>query len=376
MKKFYFACLVLIVGCYTAFSQNSDNNTAATKKKEAIAPEKEAEKDKKETEQKRVSVNSEEPSSSEQGNTSDLKDSNLITEETVESGEREEEEKEEKKDLEMKKDSEVPENPFLTGEDKAATGEEKQTHDSDTPENPFLAGEETVSADESIDEVERRGIDLLIDLGLGVSLSRFFIKPEDLTTEGKPSFLFNSGVIISFADMFFTGIAIRYMQLSVDLSSSYSTISGVYPYTSVKTNTNELLTYVSVPIKFGMRFELNKITPYFYADIEPAYLTGSNQFISKEIRTVFTDSSEYFMAGEKNTQDMETTSNRKRGQIFVGGSIGIEFTYGYGSVYIDGGCKYGIFDTDVSETQGHSIPWRNASSVIYFPVSLGIRFFL
>ena len=183
-------------------------------------------------------------------------------------------------------------------------------------------------------------------------------------------------MIIPFADKFFAGIAIRYMQLSVDLSRSYSTISGYYPFTSVKTNTNEVMTFVSVPIKFGMRFEFNKLTPYFYVDIEPAYLTGSNQFISEEIHTIFSDGSEYFLPGEKNTQDMETTGNRKREQIFVGGGIGIEFPYGYGSVYIDGGCKYGVFDTDVSEAQGHSKPWRNASGVIYFPVSLGIRFYL
>ena len=267
---------------------------------------------------------------------------------------------------------ELPSNPFVSDD-------EEQVESSDIPENPFTSDEETISEAETVEKQEgeeRRIIDILVDLGIGASLSRFTIKPEDVSVEGKPSFLFNPGVLIPFKRLFFAGISIRYMQLSVDLSRSYSTISGNYPSTSVKTYTNEIMTFVSVPVKVGMRFELGKIIPYFYADIEPAYLTGSNQFISEEIHTVFMDGSEYFLPGEKNTKDMETTDNRKREQIFIGGGIGIEIPYGYGSVYLDGGCQYGVFDTDISEEQGHSMPWRSGSSVIYFPVSLGIRFFL
>jgi len=347
MKNRYLACIVLIIACNVAFSQNPTDTTAA-KKNKAPASEKKADS---ETGKKEDKTEVKTPPVSAKTDTIEK----VINED----------------------DSDVPENPFVTGEEEGITDEAEKEDITEVPENPFLTGgEETVSADESIDEAEGGGIDFLVDLGLGVSLSRFFIESEDLTTEGKPSFLFNPGVIIPFADKFFAGIAIRYMQLSVDLLRSYSTVSGYYPLTSVKINTNEIMTYISVPIKLGMRFELNKLTPYFYADIEPAYLTGSNQFISEEIHTKFADGSEYFLPGEKNTQDMETTASRKREQIFIGGGIGIEFPYGYGSVYIDGGCKYGVFDTDVSEAQGHSKPWRNASSVIYFPVSLGIRFYL
>ena len=366
MKKIYLACLVWIVVCNVALSQNP-TDTTAVKKKEVTASEKKVKKDAEKAEQEKISESSEKKADSEKSKTEDtteVKDPSVSANADT------------TKEAEKTDDSDVPENPFVTGVDETAVSETEQSDDSETPENPFLTGEETVSVDEPLDETEGGGIDLLVDLGLGVSLSRFFIEPEDLTTEGKPSFLFNPGVIIPFAKRFFAGISVRYMQISVDLSSSYSTISDNYPSTSVKTYTNEIMTFISVPLKLGMRFELSKIIPYFYADIEPAYLTGSNQFISEEIHTVFTDGSEYFLPGEKNTKDMETTGNRKREQIFVGGGIGIEFPYGYGSVYIDGGCKYGVFDTDISEAQGHSMPWRNASSVIYFPVSLGIRFFL
>lgn len=377
MKKIYLACMISIVVCTVALSQNPTDTTAAKKKEE-------------------VTESSEKPSLP-KPDKADSKPASTDTtvvkkEKAADSGKSKTEDKAEvkdppdssktdttkeaKEDVKKTDESEIPENPFLTGEEETAVIETEQADDSETPENPFLTGVETVSADEPIEEAEVGGVDIIVDLGLGVSLSRFFIEPEDVTTEGKPSFLFNPGVIIPFAKRFFAGVAIRYMQLSVDLSISYSTIDNDYPSTSVKTNTNEIMTYVSVPIKLGMRFELNKATPYFYADIEPAYLTGSNQFIATEIKTIFTDGSEYFIASEKNTKDMETTGSRKREQIFIGGGIGIELPYGYGSVYIDGGCKYGVFDTDISEEQGHSIPWRNAGRVIYFPVSLGIRFFL
>ena len=318
MKKIYLICMVLIVVCNLAFSQNPTDTTTVKKGKDTT------------------------------------------------------------KEAETKDDSDVPENPFIT-EEEAADSETKQEDDAEMPENPFLTGEETVSADEPIEEEEGGGIDILVDLGLGVSLSRFFIEPEDLSTKGKPSFIFNPGVIIPFAKIFYGSIAIRYMQLSVDLSHSFSSADDSYAKIISKTNTNEVMTFLSVPIKVGMRFETQRITPYFYADIEPAYLTGSNQFVSKEVRGVFPDGTEYLMPGEKNTSDINTTDYRERHQIFIGGGVGIEISYGYGFVYIDGCCQYALFETDNPDFNtkvDHSIPYRSSSRVIYFPVSLGIRFFL
>ena len=274
--------------------------------------------------------------------------------------------------IEKTEDSEMPANPFLSGEDKQAAS-------SETPENPFVSEEEPISEAEPAEEEkeeERRVVDILVDLGLGVSLSRFFIEPKDITTEGKPSFLFNPGVIFPFAKRFFAGIAIRYMQLSVDLSYSSSSIDGSYAKINAKTSTNEIMTFLSAPIKLGMRFETQKVNPYFYMAIEPAYLMGSNQFVSKEIRVIYPDGSEYLMPGEQNTSDINTIDYRTRQQIFIGGGIGIEISYGYGFVYLDGCCQYALFETDNSEEIGHSTPWRSSSRVIFFPVSLGIRFFL
>ena len=272
--------------------------------------------------------------------------------------------------------TEIPKNPFLTGDDEAS---EEDTAAVETLANPFLSEEETAATNESLDDAQEGGIDILVDLGLGVSLSRFFIEPKDISTKGKPSFIFNPGVIIPFAKRFYGGIALRYMQISVDLSLSNSSVDGSYAEITSKTNTNEIMTFLSVPVKLGMRFETPKITPYFYVDIEPAYLTGSNQFVSKEVRVIYPDGTEYFMPGELNSSDIKTTDYRERHQIFAGGGIGIEISYGYGFVYLDGCCQYALLPTDNPDFKmkiDHSVPYRSSSRVIYFPVSLGIRFYL
>lgn len=277
-----------------------------------------------------------------------------------------------KKEVKQADTAKDPVNPFVSSDEDTSSA-------SKAPVNPFLSEEEIVSETESFDEAEEGGIDILVDLGLGVSLSRFFIEPEDVSTKGKPSFVFNPGVIIPFAKRFYGGIAIRYMQLSVDLSHSSSSVDDSYVKITAKTNTNEIMTFLSVPIKLGMRFETPIVTPYFYVDIEPAYLTGSNQFVSKEVRAIFPDGKEYLMPGEQNTSDINSTDYRERHQIFVGGGIGIEISYGYGYVYIDGCCQYAVFETDNPDFNmkiDHSVPYRSSSRVIYFPVSLGIRFYL
>lgn len=284
-----------------------------------------------------------------------------------------------KKEVKQADTAKDPVNPFVSSDEDTSSKESEQIDALKAPVNPFLSEAETISEIEPFDETEEGGIDILVDLGLGVSLSRFFIEPEDVSTKGKPSFIFNPGVIIPFAKRFYGGIAIRYMQLSVDLSHSSSSVDESYAKINAKTNTNEIMTFLSVPIKLGMRFETQKITPYFYVDIEPAYLTGSNQFVSKEVRAIFPDGSEYLMPGEQNTSDIKTTDYRERHQIFVGGGIGIEIPYGYGFVYLDGCCQYAVFETDNPDFKtkiDHSVPYRSSSRVIYFPVSLGIRFYL
>lgn len=267
-------------------------------------------------------------------------------------------------------------NPFVSSDDNASIGDSGQTAGSDSLVNPFVSEETPVSEPAAIDEGEERGVDILVDLGLGISLPRFFIKPAYIATTGRPRFLINPGVMLPFGKKFFAWIALRYLQLSVDLGESYATVSNMYPVTRVKIDTQELMSFLSLPVKVGMRFETAIVTPFVYLNVEPAYLTGSNQFVKQEIHTTFSDGSEYFLPGEQNTEDITTTDYRERHQIFIGGGLGFEISYGYGFVYIDAGCQYAVFETDNSTEQAHSKPWRNSCRVIYFPVSLGIRFYL
>ncbi len=272
---------------------------------------------------------------------------------------------------EQLKDLGSSENP-LSGVD-TSSQDEGRINDSETITNPFLTQDESVPKIELPDESENRGIDFLIELSAGVSLPQFTIEPDNISTKGEPRFLVSSGVIVPFARLFYTGISVRYLQLSFELEKSNTTTVGLYPFTTVKTVTNELMGFLSVPVKIGMRFEIGIATPYFYANIEPAYLTSGRQFGITKTHTVDYDSSEIIITEIK---DIETTDYRERHQVFIGGGIGIDISYGYGSIFIEGSCQVGIFDTDEESGNDISVPKRTSSSLIYFPISVGIKFYL
>jgi len=212
--------------------------------------------------------------------------------------------------------------------------------------------------------------DLLLDISRGVSITRFTVRePENISTSSNADYFYDIGVLIPIKKRFFAGIAFRYVQLKFTLHHEIA--SSILDQKTVFT-TQELMNYISLPLKFGMRFKFGRCIPYFYADFEGALLTGASQFVRKESVTVYPDSARQSSVV---IQDINTTSSRKRFQPFVGAGVGLEVFYGYGTVVIEGGCQYGLVDPD-AENDAKSVPVRLSSSIIYFPISAGLRFFL
>ncbi len=266
------------------------------------------------------------------------------------------------------------ENPFLSEDKEVSAQEETITEDStETTSNPFLAEEEGgVPAEEPEAGFEQGGVDILLDLGVGVSLSYFTVKPDYINTEMKPDFLFQPAMIIPFARLFYGSIALRYLRVSLKMSYNLTSFSNTETIT-ISENTDELLSYISVPCKVGMRFNVGIFTPYFYTDVEPAYLSSAEQYIKSEKEIIYA-SGVKFVAPE--TEDRNTTDYRERLQLFAGGGIGLDISYGYGSVYIDGGIQVALLDTDHGDGLEVSRPYRTSVKFIYFPITIGIRFYL
>lgn len=218
-------------------------------------------------------------------------------------------------------------------------------------------------------ETDKFTLDLILDISRGVSVTKLnAVKPDYISTKNKANFLFDIGIMIPFKKWFFTSINFRYVKLKFSLYNKTTSTMG----DTVIVDTEESINFISAPIKFGMRYDKGPVVPYFYANIEPAYLTASGQFVITESNHIFADNTQ---VKTTITQDIETTDFRERHQIFIGGGAGFEISYGYGYIYIDAGCQYALFETDEPKDE-KSRPLRSSSRIIYFPMSLGIRFYL
>lgn len=264
-------------------------------------------------------------------------------------------------------------NPFISGgEGDLTTPLEAESKEEITEPTGSPQLSESQEEEEPLDE-EEGGIDFLVDLAVGISMPRFTVKPEYISTEGKPNILFSSGIVIPFAKYFHAGIAVKYMQLSCNKSVTDVT-DATYPIISSELKTKETLSFVSAPVKVGMQIELGMFTPYLYADIEPAYLVAGGQFINEKIKTVFDAKGNQLV--EEYEQNINTSDLRERHQIFVGGGIGCLIYYGYGYIYVDAASQYAIKETGTSEDLKKGRPAQTSGRVIFFPVSIGLRFFL
>jgi hypothetical protein len=222
-------------------------------------------------------------------------------------------------------------------------------------------------------ESDKRVIDVLLDVSMGASLTRFTVTdPDYISTRGKPDFTFSMGLMLPFAKRFFADVSFRFMRLRFSLSQSLFS-SGTISTQTVTINTkSETMNFISLPVLLGMRFEIKRFIPYFYLDCIPAYLTAGAQNTVIKTETVFSD-------GVKMTspavQDINTTNLRQRYQIALGGGIGLEWLYGYGSIYMDGSIQTALREPDAKNDKV-SLPMRRSSRLTFFPISLGLRFFL
>ena len=269
----------------------------------------------------------------------------------------------EKETTPSEESSEVFKNPFIESglkESKDTSIESSKT--SDAPS----------STDSTLPELSSQQerdfpLDLLIDLSIGANMNLLMVEPNYITTEGKANFYSSAGIMVPFGRWFYAGVSVCFMKLSCNFNNTDTAyVNGTFIN---RTTSEELLTFISAPIKIGMRFSAGTVVPYFYAEFEPAYLTSSYLY-AKESEVSYTNGGpkQSFIA----TTESETTLYRERHQIFLGGGAGIEISYGYGAVYINAGCNYSMLD----EGNDKSKPLRNKFRILHFPVSIGIRFFI
>ena len=73
-----------------------------------------------------------------------------------------------------------------------------------------------------------------------MSLPRFKFSPENLTCNGRPSYFFDFGIFVSFLDLFYGGLSIKYLKLALLFSESY-TISSQSATINSNIDTKEYL---------------------------------------------------------------------------------------------------------------------------------------
>lgn len=276
----------------------------------------------------------------------------------------------------------VPENPFVENEEAESAGSdamedtlgvEEKKDEGEQIINPFLAGDLDIPEESEV-ETDKSAFDIILDISRGFSMTHFEVEPTAFKfaeSKGCYDFLFDIGILVPIKKWFFAELSFRFMKLRYKLSYSYKTkvISSIQTNTI---NTEEVISFISAPIDIGIRFDLGRVIPYLYGEITPAYLTGGNQLAVIENETLFPDSTK---TSWKIMEDIDVTDQRERHQIFLGGGIGMEIYYGYGTIYIDGAFQIACFDPD-EEYDNKSKPKREAKRLIYFPISLGLRFYL
>lgn len=260
------------------------------------------------------------------------------------------------------------------------------TSGEDTFENPFLTDDNTIAQDEDkqkeiqdsssdlsvADNEKEKAVDIIADLSVGVCLPRCEVEPNTIGSEGKPNFIFSSGIIIPFAKWFYAGIWLRYLQFYYIMSEFDISYTSINTHMYKESEAKESLTFISAPVQFGMRFKAGPVTPYFYVDFEPAYMVAGYQNSTKKVTTYFSDSTSQV---NETIKDFGTTDRRNQFQPFLGGGIGLEILFGYGSVYFDASLQYNPLDID-KDIEDESFIRRTSCTVLYIPINMGIRFFL
>lgn len=263
-------------------------------------------------------------------------------------------------------------NPFSTN-DNNLEHSPKESAEFNTQDNPFVSTKEStfqeeVDSSEFIDS-EKSSIDFQMDLTLGVNFSRIDVEPASISTEGDACFTFGFGVLAHFSKYMYLKAALHYNRLRFKTANSDS-IPSLVTFHYSKETTEEELNYLSLGIDIGMRFELKTLTPYFYTQFQPSILFSSGR--KTILETVYINKTDSTGVSNTGISNSETTNDRERLLFFAGGGIGLEIPYGYGIFYLDCAVLFALKDPGYK----NSSPIRTSGTLMFFPISIGIRFYL
>jgi len=218
-----------------------------------------------------------------------------------------------------------------------------------------------------------------LDVSRGVTFSSVAALPDNLAISGETGFAWNIGMHIPLKRWLRIGVSLRYQQVSFGISHSEvlpnwpmepdtaDSSTADLPAPSIDIDTREELRFLSLPIDIGVRISIRRFSPYLFGAVEPAIFLSGNYLAKETTVAVFED--EAVLTWEK-TYDQDVTDDRGRYHLFLGGGIGLEYEYGYGSFYVTGACMVAL--TELGDT--NTMPVRTSSTLITFPVALGLRF--
>ncbi len=218
-----------------------------------------------------------------------------------------------------------------------------------------------------------------LDLARAMTFSSVDMLPDNIETSSETGFAWSIGVRVPLRSWLQAGVALRYQHVVFGAEctemlpawpspvDTADTTAAELPSPSVTVDAREELRFLSVPIDIDVRFTVGRVSPYVYGVVEPALFISGNYLAHEKTTAVFED--EAVLTWEK-TYDRDVSDDRETYHVFLGGGIGIEYEYGYGSFYLSGGCMVALTDMGTTNT----MPARTSSTLITFPVTFGLRF--
>ncbi|KMQ52745.1 MJ0042 family finger-like protein [Chitinispirillum alkaliphilum] len=254
---------------------------------------------------------------------------------------------------------------FQTGYQPSGDDEEAEDEQTEEVFNPFITG--AAQPQVSLIEDDHWSFDLLLDISAGASFAQIYdLVPDHIGSKSRGDAQFSVGLKVPFREYLFTRLSVKYMRFHYLTEFSSPDIINM----EVTTQSEEMLSYFAVPFDLGLKIPLGRVvSTYIYGSAEPVYLLSAGQ---KRIRETFVSFDDGAYLNQKTIENRDITNYRRRTQVFLGGSAGIQFEFGYGFMYFDAGVRYAYFTTE----NRYSRPMRTESKIRYFPVTSGIRFYL
>jgi hypothetical protein len=237
--------------------------------------------------------------------------------------------------------------------------ENTQTRNYSNDANPFLPGGMTGGTKTRISR------EIIIEISRSFIFSKIAVGPSFIETRTRPGFSWDIGIKLPFKNYFFCGAALQYLQIEFDLLQQISAAGD-----SSSIQTRETSTYCALPLSFGCKYNIGIFSPFIRITGGPALFTSGNYLTREKVTVNIPD--EGTLSYEKIYDVTITADDRRAVQAIIGISGGFEIEYGYGSVCLSAGVERFLLDPGSANTR----PLRTASSVLYFPIALGLYFTL